>query len=993
MPQTVEPGSEQVVTIASPPALRSSPWQRGSGGLGTKNSPGPASGKENAVRAPAFTHQQLSPAHFAVLQHQQQQHQWWPQQAGADGGQREALFQPGAPTPAPMTGLPGGGFVYAQGVHQQARTPSPVSGVVQSQQQGNFGSQASATPNSAQPTPSSTNPFQHQQPAPQQRPDSASRRLEALQQRHAELLRQVDAAEGAKQQAELAQKRAEGAACVAKAQAHEVDQQLAAKEIHLQRQVRGKSDMLGEQEAAKQASLTALASALAEKQGQLEATVQQLQEATARLEGADAEVAATDSRLRDKAERLRTKLQEEVQAARKQVEEAQQRARELLEQRREREAQLAQTTQQVDEAQCTLKQVGADLVANEARLAITTSQVESTQTKLAAKQAALADTEACLRARQTALAEAEGRWEAVQQQAGCVGGLAGAAQRLVEVQQQLAGLEAQVQSRQRELAEASSACETALQKLTSVSSELASAQLQLEMRQNGVADAEAACAAACQRQKGLEQAAEAAERGLDETQRKAEEWQQALGRAQRELEGTHNEWKDVSQRMTLQQGQLEKLEGLTQQAENELQALSSKISQLSEQRIDAEKQAQNAAQTLEGRQQEMAATEQAIIAARQCLENLQREGHSVAAAKQRHAKITEEAAQSEAMTDRVQVLEQELQAALLTNIQLRKELAGLEGSLELFGDHAAESGAIAAQRIQWLEIELSTCQQRLKLSNEACQQAEACLDLARQEAARLSAEPPPNLELRLAEAELADLQFRISQAEAATSAEAERAEQAEKAAKQAQQALEARGVEAARLARQLEAVTARLQEVEAKRGTTVDELASLRTECSHQQRVTGELRAQIAQLSGMVQQLRRERASAQGLAESLQLQVESLHDRLHTAHLRRLALPGHLLEAVHCSQEQCAACPGDRQLRRLQSQVAELSVQNSALKAAAARLSKAFEESMTSSLHCSDERGARGSSAAAVNRGSCSMEAAAAVLSELTAAERILDDL
>ncbi len=38
--------------------------------------------------------------------------------------------------------------------------------------------------------------------------------------------------------------------------------------------------------------------------------------------------------------------------------------------------------------------------------------------------------------------------------------------------------------------------------------------------------------------------------------------------------------------------------------------------------------------------------------------------------------------------------------------------------------------------VQWLEIELFTCQQRLKLSNEACQQAEACLDLARQEAAR-----------------------------------------------------------------------------------------------------------------------------------------------------------------------------------------------------------------------------------------------------------------
>ena len=47
--------------------------------------------------------------------------------------------------------------------------------------------------------------------------------------------------------------------------------------------------------------------------------MQHLEAATARLEGADVEVAATDSRLRDKAERLRAKLQQEVQAARKQV--------------------------------------------------------------------------------------------------------------------------------------------------------------------------------------------------------------------------------------------------------------------------------------------------------------------------------------------------------------------------------------------------------------------------------------------------------------------------------------------------------------------------------------------------------------------------------------------------------------------------------------------------------------------------------------------------
>ena len=71
---------------------------------------------------------------------------------------------------------------------------------------------------------------------------------------------------------------------------------------------------LGEEEGAKQASLMALASALAEKQGQLEQTEQRLQEAAARLEEAGAELASTEARLQEKAERLRRKLQEEVAA-------------------------------------------------------------------------------------------------------------------------------------------------------------------------------------------------------------------------------------------------------------------------------------------------------------------------------------------------------------------------------------------------------------------------------------------------------------------------------------------------------------------------------------------------------------------------------------------------------------------------------------------------------------------------------------------------------
>ena len=53
-----------------------------------------------------------------------------------------------------------------------------------------------------QQTPSSLDPSQRQQQQQpvQQRPDSASRRLEALQQRHAELLSQVETAAKSKQQ-------------------------------------------------------------------------------------------------------------------------------------------------------------------------------------------------------------------------------------------------------------------------------------------------------------------------------------------------------------------------------------------------------------------------------------------------------------------------------------------------------------------------------------------------------------------------------------------------------------------------------------------------------------------------------------------------------------------------------------------------------------------------------------------------------------------------
>ena len=79
------------------------------------------------------------------------------------------------------------------------------------------------------------------------------------------------------------------------------------------------------------------------------------------------------------------------------------------------------------------------------------------------------------------------------------------------------------------------------------------------------------------------------------------------------------------------------------------------VIQLGEQCNQAEKKAQHAAQTLAKRQQELEATEHAITAARQCLEDLQHEGQSVAAAKLGHGEVLEGATQSEALADRVQV--------------------------------------------------------------------------------------------------------------------------------------------------------------------------------------------------------------------------------------------------------------------------------------------------------------------------------------------------
>ena len=126
--------------------------------------------------------------------------------------------------------------------------------------------------------------------------------------------------------------------------------------------------------------------------------------------------------------------------------------------------------------------------------------------------------------------------------------------------------------------------------------------------------------------------------------------------------------------------------------------------------------------------------------------------------------------------------------------------------------------------------------------------------------------------------------------------------------------------------------------------------------------------------------------------ESLSLQIEALHDRLHVAQLARhaggpaLALPALLpppqppsCSLAHAQQQQQQQQQGASGERMLQAQVAELTAQNLALKAAAARLARGLSEAMG---------GGGGGCGSGAGRGG-----AATVLSELTAAERILEEL
>jgi hypothetical protein len=118
-----------------------------------------------------------------------------------------------------------------------------------------------------------------------------------------------------------------------------------------------------------------------------------------------------------------------------------------------------------------------------------------------------------------------------------------------------------------------------------------------------------------------------------------------------------------------------------------------------------------------------------------------------------------------------------------------------------------------------------------------------------------------------------------------------------------------------------------------------------------------------------------------GLAESLQVQVEALHDRLHVAHLQRLPTTPPL-QQQRCTDGGICSGGGDphgRQLQQLQGQVSELFIQNSALKSAAARLSWALAEALA---YTSDRAGSVGGP-----------EGAAALLRELSAAESILQGL
>lgn len=130
-----------------------------------------------------------------------------------------------------------------------------------------------------------------------------------------------------------------------------------------------------------------------------------------------------------------------------------------------------------------------------------------------------------------------------------------------------------------------------------------------------------------------------------------------------------------------------------------------------------------------------------------------------------------------------------------------------------------------------------------------------------------------------------------------------------------------------------------------------------------------------------------------GLVESLALQIESLHDRLHVAQLQGLG-PATLVLAppepgplVGMDRRLLGAGgSGSRAgeswaLRALQARVSELSAQNSVLKATAARLARGLSEAMG---------GGQCGGGGGVGIGTAG---AAAVLEELSAAERILAEL
>lgn len=174
-------------------------------------------------------------------------------------------------------------------------------------------------------------------------------------------------------------------------------------------------------------------------------------------------------------------------------------------------------------------------------------------------------------------------------------------------------------------------------------------------------------------------------------------------------------------------------------------------------------------------------------------------------------------------------------------------------------------------------------------------------------------------------------------------------EAAQEAAQQAERHVASADAQIALALEEKEAALDRVEAVTAARDASIEEMAQLRCEVAHQSALTQEMRDHVAELNRVMKSLKRERKEAQTLAAALQLQVDSLQERLKAEMGRRAV--ARAAEALRDRSEGRGA-GGKEELER---QAAQLLAQNAALKATAAKLSHSLAAVMR---HAGEAEGA-----------------------------------